>query len=136
MFYISGIHALNIPCELDTGGDWHASSLKWSDLKFYNSDKMFFKNYGIEPNKKIPESQGTYDVANHIRALLDLLQLGKFSLAQGMNNDFICNEAYDNEIFQKVYSMKVLKNWNDINDFMKREYRIKWLDYIKKQEGI
>ena len=130
MFYITGIHALNIPCSLKTEGDWHASALQWKNIQFYSSEKMFFKDYGIEANKEIPESAERYFVANHIRALLDLLELGKYSIAQGMNREYICNEDYDKEIFEKVYSMKKLKNWNKINDFMKQEYRLKWLDFL------
>ena len=95
MFYITGIHALNIPCSLKTEGDWHASALQWKNIQFYSSEKMFFKDYGIEANKEIPESAERYFVANHIRALLDLLELGKYSIAQGMNREYICNEDYD-----------------------------------------
>ena len=29
MKYISGINALNLPCSLDTCGDWHTSALQW-----------------------------------------------------------------------------------------------------------
>lgn len=29
MKYVSLIHALNLPCSLDTCGDWHTSALQW-----------------------------------------------------------------------------------------------------------
>lgn len=136
MRYITGIHALNVGCSLETGGDWHVSALRWKDLTWVESESMFFKEYGIEVNKSIPEHTGKYYVANHIRACLDLLQLGKFSVIQGMNNDFICNSRYDNEVFMKVYSMRVLGNWNEINEFMKHEYKVKWLNFISSQRKI
>ncbi len=42
-----------------------------------------FDNYGIELEKHIPEHDGVYAVANMIRALLDLLEEGNFSVVQG-----------------------------------------------------
>lgn len=94
MLYITGQHALNIPCSLLTCGDWHQSGIQWKHPFFRESADSVFAEYGIEQNIPIPEHTAKYNVANHIRALLDLLELGKFSLAQGMNKDFICNDAY------------------------------------------
>jgi len=46
-----------------------------------------------------------------------------------MNNDFICNPKYDEEIFKKVYELKNLKHWEQIDKFMGREYAMKWLRF-------
>lgn len=133
MFYITGKHALNLDCSLDTCGDWHTSALKWEKVTTSNSNKRHFKDWGVEWGKKIPEHTGTYNVANHIRALLDLLEDGVFSVAQGMREDFICNESYTPLVFDMVYELrnsKYLKcDWSDIDAFMKREYRLDWLNY-------
>lgn len=59
-----------------------------------------------QKNIPIPEHPGRYHVANHIRALLDLLELGRFTPAQGMNQDFICNDAYTEEIFRQVMKLR------------------------------
>lgn len=83
MEYITGIHALNLTCELDTYGDWHTSALKWEDITILDSSKSIFGDWGIEKNRSIPESDEKHYVANHIRALLDLIDMGKFSVAQG-----------------------------------------------------
>lgn len=131
MQYISGIHALNIPCSLLTCGDWHCSALKWQNITFMDTEKTFFKDYGIELQKRIPQHSETYAVANHIRALLDLLEIGNFSTAQGMNKDFICNDDYNDEIFEKVASMKMLPNWSEIDRFMTRKYYQKWVNFKK-----
>lgn len=131
MQYISGIHALNIPCSLLTCGDWHCSALKWQNITFMDTEKTFFKDYGIELQKRIPQHTESYAVANHIRALLDLLEIGNFSTAQGMNKDFICNDDYNDEIFEKVASMKMLPNWSEIDRFMTREYYQKWVNFKK-----
>ncbi|MDR1620561.1 MAG: hypothetical protein LBS18_07870 [Clostridiales bacterium] len=96
-----------------------------------DTEKAFFKDYGIELDKTIPEHSETYAVANHIRALLDLLELGNFSVAQGMNRDFICNDNYTSEIFNKVSMMRNLPNWQDIDCFMIKEYYMKWVDFKK-----
>lgn len=132
MKYITGIHALNLNNDLDTYGDWHQSGIQWTNPQIRDTDSMFFKDYGLEYNKKIPEHEKTYITANHIRALLDLLQEGSFSIAQGMKDDFICNDKYDEEIFNKVYLMKVLENWDEINKFMLMEYKLKWVEYLTK----
>ena len=132
MQYITGIHALNLPCSLLTCGDWHSASLQWAKPAFRDSDSGIFGDYGIESCSNVPENEGTYAVANHIRALLDLLELGNFSAAQGMNQDFICNDNYTDEVFSQVARMTGLPNWQEINSFMGREYYGKWLDYKRR----
>ena len=129
MKYISGIPALNVLCFLDTPGDWHAPSVDWKTLELYESEDMFFKNYGIEKNKTIPQNTQKYNVANHVRAILDMFQLNNFAYLKGMRNNFIETDKYDDEIFQKVYYMKVLPNWEKIDAFMEKEYMLKWISY-------
>ena len=135
MQYITGIHALNLPCSLLTCGDWHCPALKWEKPVFHDSENSVFGDYGIELRADVPEHKGNYAVANHIRALLDLLEAGYFSVAQGMNNDFICNDDYTDEVFDKVALMKGLPHWRDIDLFMGCEYYGKWLDY-KRKAGV
>lgn len=129
MKYITGIHALNLVCPLNTSGDWHTSALRWKDLTVADTEEMFFGSYGITVGVPIPEHIGSYVVADHIRALLDLLQWGNFAVAQGMNDDFICNSDYDTEVFQKVWTMRGLPNWSQIDEFMGKEYRMKWVRF-------
>lgn len=131
MQYVTGVHALNIPCSLLTCGDWHSSALKWQNITLMDTEKAFFKDYGIELNKRIPNHNETFAVENHIRALLDLLEIGNFSTAQGVNKDFICNDDYNIEVFEKVFLMKNLPNWEDIDRFMTKEYYQKWVDFKK-----
>lgn len=136
MIYLSGIHALNLPCDLQTCGDWHTSGIDWKGIALLNSDNSIFGDYGIECDRTIPENDGTFNIANHIRALLDLLAQGRFGLAQGMNKDFICNDVYTEEIFRKALLMKPLDNWPDIDRFMGREYHSKWLDFKGGAEHV
>ncbi len=132
MKYITGIHALNLRCSLDTCGDWHQSAIQWDSPKTAESDTSFFGDYGLEDGAVIPEHTGTYTIANTIRALLDLLYEGNFAVAQGMNEDFICNSKYDNEVFEMVMKLRQRPNWNDIDEFMGKEYKLKWLKYKEK----
>lgn len=118
---------------LKTCGDWHTSAIQWERPHIRESEGSFFGNYGIEENKTIPEHNGKYNVANHIRALLDLLEDGNYAEAQGMNEDFICNPEYNDEVFALVYSMRRLPNWKQISDFMVREYKMKWIDFLREK---
>ena len=136
MIYLTGIQALNLPCKLDTCGDWHCSGLRWDVVNLRDIKDTLFGDYGIELNKKIPEHTEQYNVANHIRALLDLIEDGNFSAAQGMKNDFICNDAYNEEIFSMVYKLCSKENWDKIYDFMHKEYKRGWRSWMNGKKNI
>lgn len=127
--YITGHHALNLPCELSTCGDWHTSALRWDMPFIRNTADSIFGEYGIEKNKRIPESESVYYVANHIRAILDLLEIDRLTVAQGMRDDYICNDNYNGELFNQVIKLTAVPHWNKIDDLMKKEYKSHWLDY-------
>ena len=132
MKYISGTSALNIPCELNTTGDWHRSCINWEKVKLWDSSESIFGEYGIECDKYIPELDAKRNVANHIRACLDLIEKGNFPGAQGMYQDYLDgDDNFNNEIFKKVFLLKEKENWNDIYNFMCKEYRTKWLNFIE-----
>lgn len=133
MRYLTGIHALNMPCKLKTCGDWHQSALKWIKLTIRESDEMFFQDWGIEEPRTLPETDLALPVANHIRAILDLLQEGDFTNAQGMNHNFIANEEYDKLVFDLVARMRVLGHWEQIDTFMGKEYMMKWVNYKQRR---
>ncbi len=136
MIYITGQHALNLECDLLTTGDWHTSALAWENITFADSDTMFFKDYGIEYPKKIPNDDTDYYVANHIRAILDCLEIGNFAIIQGMRDELICNDNYTLEIFKKVYQMICLENWAQIDAFMGSEYYMEWVNYKRKVRAL
>ncbi len=136
MLYLTGIHALHVPCSLDTNGVPKIPEVDWKTVNFVESSEMFFGDYGIEYNVHIPEHKDKVCVANHIRACLDLLAMGKLDEAEGMSQ-FIGNAEYDKEIFDKVYMMKVLPHWKEIEHFMDTEYRINWIyfkDHMRQLE--
>lgn len=134
MKYISGIHALNLTCDLLTCGDWHQSAIQWKRPQMRDSTCSVFGDWGIESNKAIPEHTELFYSANHIRALLDLIDEGNFAIAQGMKDDFICNDDYNDLVFEKVWLLKDSTQWEKIDAFMSREYRLYWVRF-KKERG-
>lgn len=133
MKYLTRIHALNLPCKLETCGDWHASALAWEKLNILESSSSFFGEYGIEKNKYIPALDITMPVANHIRALLDMLIANDFANAQGMRDQYLCNSKYNEEIFQKILLLKEKENFSDIHQFMCSEYKMQWMKFYNEK---
>lgn len=131
MLYISGVHALNIENSLNTCGDWHTSSLNWSDIKLVNSEQSLFGNWGIELNKKIPEHTELFNVANDLRAILDLMLQNNLGFLKGFYDDFICTDEYNAEFFSKVQLLKNCEHWSQIDELMKQEFMFNWIDYCK-----
>ena len=127
MKYISGLYALNLPCKLYTTGDWHTSSLDWDNIILYDTETSVFRDYGIETDRSIPDHDKMYNIANHIRAILDLISEKKFDLISNFRNDFICNDIYTEEIFSQV---KKLLPDVAINDFMNKNYGRTWRKWI------
>lgn len=136
MRYITGMHALNLPCSLDTCGDWHISSLDWGNIEFGETEGTIFSNYGVEECSRVPENEGTYFVANTLRALLDLLAEGRYDLARGVRKDFICNPVYDEEFMCKAaYLMQSDKSrYDEIDSFMESEFQLEWMNFKEKNE--
>lgn len=135
MLYITGLQALNLNCSLSTSGDWHQSAISWRNLDLCESDCSFYKNYGIEIYNHVPGHVGTFYVANHLRAILDLLLRQEFSILQGMREDFIGTDEYDDEFLELVYHMRVLWFWPAIDRFMEKEYLFKWAVFKEIKEN-
>lgn len=133
MRYITGIYALNLPSPDGTPGDWHFSALDWNRARPAESSESPFGEWGLHL-ADVP-AHGTMMVADHVRACLDLIAQGNYGTAQGMRDDFICDDGYTPTIFEKVTLLRDRPNWKDIDAFMGREYLCKWLDY-KKERGI
>ena len=135
MKYISGLFGLNLACKLETMGDWHCSALNWDNPLILESDDSVFKKFGIETNKKIPEHYQLYNVANHIRSCLDLIDRGEFAKVEGMARDFLYtkDDKYIKLIFNKILLLKNSSNWQQINNFMLKEYDLKWLNFNKSE---
>ncbi|MCL2086873.1 MAG: hypothetical protein FWH05_04675 [Oscillospiraceae bacterium] len=135
MKYITGIHALNLNCSLETSGDWHQSAIQWDKPNMADTEGSIFGEYGIELCEHVPENEGIHYIANTLRALLDLMEKGNFAVAQGMRVNYIDNEKYTNELMNKALKLSGLKNWKEIDRFIESEYKLDWLNY-KRSVGV
>lgn len=136
MKYITRVQALNIEDSTECCGDWHTSAMNWSKLDLVESDNSVFGDWGIELDKQVPEHTDHYNVANTLRAILDLM-LNKYyvSYLKNFRNDFLCTDEYNQEFFEKVYELKgKVDHWEDIRQLMKREFMWDWDKFIESKE--
>ena len=133
MLYVTGMNALNVPCNLDTIGDWHKEHYNWKHPDCMESEDSPLKNYGID-YRYVEDFHKSVYIANHIRALLDLLYRGMFSYCLGMRYMYIDNERYNSEVYRQVYRLKGENQWNRIDEFMTNEYGLEWTQYKQRQE--
>lgn len=137
MLYVSGVYALNLPCSLKTTGDWHTSSLDWSKVDLRHSESSRLKGWGIESAILLPDSSATYRHADHLRAILDLFEMGNepdFRWLRGFRNDFICTDSYNKIFFTKVLLLRDTSHWSLIHDLMLREFGSLWVDWSDSDE--
>lgn len=134
MLYVSGRAALNIPCQLRTDGDWHRTAIDWDNVRLHKSGDSIFGEYGIERQRDIPWLNAPVNVANHLRALLDLLDDGQLSSARGMRHDFINNEQYTRELMDHVWMLRSRPHWEAIDQLMGREYTMDWVRFKEGKE--
>lgn len=136
MLYITGLFALNLECSLGTTGDWHMSGMDWSKLTLADSNNSIFGTYGIERSstRLVPEHESKpHNIANHVRACLDLIEQENYCAAEGMYRDFLDeDDRYNANVFAHVLKLiKVYPNrFDKINRFMGREYGTKWIFFI------
>ena len=112
MQYITGLYALNIPCKLNTSGDWHRGSLDWDNPTTKESTNSIFGDWGLEPYRD------TYK-ANHLRAILDIMEDGeKLPLIDNFHSDFISSSEYDEIFKEKVSLLKDVPHWREVECLM------------------
>ncbi|OGO89349.1 MAG: hypothetical protein A2Y24_04345 [Clostridiales bacterium GWE2_32_10] len=73
-----------------------------------------------------------YRHADHLRAILDILEAGNEQTIRWLKNfrdDFICSEEYDEVFFKKIYELKDKPNWDLIDSLIGYEYKFKWLKW-------
>lgn len=55
---------------------------------------------------------------------------GYLGYLKGFRDDFICTDEYNQQLFNKVYQLKELTNWEDISTLMKNEFMWEWVNYL------
>ena len=138
MLYISGLCALNLPCKLKLQGDCHMSSIDWNKVEYLESKDSIFEDYGIEVGYS-NEELGLQHVnkANYIRACLDLLEQGKYSVLKNFMSKWLDTDLQElqTEIFNQVFKLSSSSNWDQVDDFMDHEYLMNW-GRFKQAKGI
>ena len=129
MQYITGFHALNCHSSLRTP-DTLPVAVDWTYPEIANTETAFFKDYSIETNKEIAQLPGSHNVANPIRAVLDLLIQGKEKELTGLKHKILANDLLTEELFNKVIELQAQSLWNDVCWFIGCEYGIEWLDFL------
>jgi transcriptional regulator with XRE-family HTH domain len=134
--YLSMMYAFNTrPKTLTkTFGDWHQFNyfydLKDTDLIKIGDNPL--GAWGIDNSVQTPKYNNTkqrYKVANHLRALLDLLYYQRLPKAKEALADFIGTDEYDLLIFEKVALFKTLPHWAKIDNLMDDHFTTKWRKY-------
>lgn len=134
MMYITGRVALSVPCERESTGLWNvrrSDFLNEEMMKLHDSQESPFKDYGIEKNKMIHYHEFcTYNVADHVRAYVDMLYAGQFDELKGLFAEAINNAKCRTDIFMLVYGkLRHLAEFTEINEFMEEEFGSAWLSY-------
>lgn len=133
MQYITGLHALQCPCALNTPGDTHHASLDWTYPALADTETAFFGDYGVETDKEVARLSGTRNVANHLRGVLDLLYEGKFKDLARLKREIIANDQLTAELFNKVLELHTQNVWNQVSWFIGCEYGLQWLEFLKSK---
>ena len=141
MKYISGYLAMGVECELPTPGKWNITKQEFLDdelFKSRESDDSPFKNFGIEKDKLVPYREFCcFNVANHVRAYLDMLYDGEFELLDGMFAECINNAKARQDIFMCVYGkLRHLACFSKVNEFMEKEFGNAWYSYVSSVESM
>lgn len=135
MRYVTGIIALGTECELNTPGLWNIPKETFIDEKMcknVESDESPFKDWGIEQNKIIKYREFClFNVANHVRAYVDMLYDGKFDELKDVFFEAINDSKSRQDIFMLVYGkLRHLAQFKKINEFMEQEFGNAWLSYM------
>ncbi len=97
------------------------------------SDESVFKDYGIERDKIIPYygDDSLFNVANHVRAYLDILSWHQFDKLKDVFYNYIFDIDCRSMIFDGVYKyLRLGDGFKEVNDFMSEEFGNAWLSYV------
>lgn len=141
MKYITGIIAMGTECSLNTPGLWNIPKEMYLDdevFKTVESDDSPFKDWGIETNKLVKYREFClYNVANHVRAYVDMLYDGKFEELKDLFFEAINDSKSRKDIFMLVYGkLRHLAQFKKINEFMEEEFGNAWLSYIDSVNSV
>lgn len=137
MLYITGMHALTTECRLGTSGSSKTYSVSWGDIDLRESDDSPLGDEGIERDVYIHSLKEDFNKADHIRAIADLLDSGRYALAASMREDYLDGDlSFCRTLFNMVWRLKAVKSdseWKGITKVMEKEYMLHWLAYLERK---
>ena len=141
MKYITGIIAFGVECNRNSVGRWNITKEEFLDdklMELKESDESPFKDYGIEENKLVPYHDiCTYNVADHVRAYVDMLHDEQFDELKDLFYECIVDLKCRHDIFMLVYGkLRHLKGFRKVNEFMTDEFGSAWVAYLDSVERI
>lgn len=132
MKYITGTTAFCIPCDLNSPCKWNATKKDFENITLAESDDSVLKDYGIETDKIIPyhPDEELYNVANHVRAYLDLLLNGDYETLASIE----CSPDVRFEMFKQVRRLLARNDiptvaYIGIDNFMQETYGSLWRSF-------
>lgn len=141
MKYISGIPALGVPCKRPSVGKWNVTKREFLDeniFKLRDSEDSPFKNWGIEENKIVQyHEMCTYNVADHVRAYMDMLYDCEFETLKDLFYECINSSECRKDIFMLTYGkLRNLAQFHEINEFMENEFGNAWISYVQSVNNM
>ncbi len=140
MKYITGYGAFAIPCKLDTPHIWNMSKENFDKCALiWESREMPFGDVGITMNVYYPIKlgEGLTNVADHERAFLDLLYLGKFDVLNGIINERFPTPQSRYDLMCKIYSAIKVGIFGDrVKDFMTEELGSYWKSFVNEMDLV
>lgn len=137
MQYITGRVAFGVYDETsESCGIWNIRKHEFLDeeaLKCRNSEESVFGDWGIQKDVMLPYHEFcTFNVAGHIRAYCDMLEMGKAADMRGLFAEAIDSAKCRMDIFMLVYGkMREHPQYPFIDAFFKEEFGNAWESYKK-----
>lgn len=135
MKYVSGIVAFEVPCNRNSVGTWGIPKRYYVDDTLFvlkDSENSPFGDYGIEKDKLVKHREYTvFNVADHVRAYLDMLYECKFDELKGLYYECVKDLKCRSDIFTYTfYKLRNLDIFPQVNEFMYEEFGNAWHSYI------
>ena len=125
MKYITGKQALEIQFMRDNGGA-SANPPDFTQLTLENTEDSLLGSYGIETGFTVPQHDGTFAVADTVRALIDLIVSCRFSEAEGFRQQPYWHESLMPELFYRVWVFYGYPMWEAVATFLWQECGKAW----------
>ncbi len=133
MMYLTGRLAFGIPCSLDTPGDWEILDDEYAtdEFKLVDSTGSPYGDWGIEQNVLVPTKEYClHNVANHVRAYLDMIYNKQFDELNLVFEKCIDNGNVRKDIFMMVLGkLRMLPDYDEYNKFMQDTFGNAWESY-------